>query len=124
MIYLWISNTILIIHGLFIVFVMAGGLLVLRWPRLIWLHLPAVIWGILVEMRGWICPLTPWENHFRELAGQAAYEGGFIAEYLLPLIYPHDLTRETQLVLGGIVFTVNLLVYLLIWQRWKKQSSY
>lgn len=123
MIWLWLSNLIVIIHGLFILFVIFGGLLVLRWPRLIWLHLPAVSWGVVVELKGWICPLTPWENYFRQQAGKEVYTGDFIGEYLLPLIYPHELTREMQYFFGAVVFLINLLVYIWIWRHWKKQST-
>ena len=118
--YLWLSNLIILVHFLFILFVLLGGLLVLRWPKIIWLHLPAIIWGFLVEINGWICPLTPWENHFRQLAGKLVYEGDFIGEYLIPLIYPIGLTREMQYLFAIIVVLLNAMFYFLIWQRHKK----
>jgi Protein of Unknown function (DUF2784) len=99
------------VHLLFVVFVVGGGLLLLRWPALVWVHLPAAVWGVLIELFGWVCPLTPLENTLRERAGGAGYEGGFVEHYLLPVLYPGALTREVQLVLAGVVVAVNLAVY-------------
>ena len=115
--YLWLSHLIVIVHLGFILFVLFGGLLALRHRKWIWLHLPAMAWGFLVELFGWYCPLTPWENHFRELAGQKAYEGDFIAEYLLPLIYPATLTREMQYFFAALVIGINAVIYFLVWRR-------
>ncbi len=113
----WLADLIVVVHLAFILFVMLGGLAVLRWPRLAWAHVPAVLWGVWIEFSGGICPLTPLENHFRVLAGEAGYDGGFVEHYLIPLIYPHDLTRGTQFVLGAIVIAVNLAVYGWRWRR-------
>jgi hypothetical protein len=112
-----IADALVVIHLLFIAFVVLGGFLVLRWPRLAWVHLPAAAWGVVVEWMGWICPLTPLENHFRQLAGSGAYGGDFVARYLVPLIYPAELTRADQMVLGGLVLAVNLLAYGLVWRK-------
>ncbi|MBH3337691.1 MULTISPECIES: DUF2784 domain-containing protein [unclassified Pseudomonas] len=113
------ADALVLVHLGFILFVLLGGLLLLRWPRLLWLHLPAVAWGIVVECLHLGCPLTPWENQLRRAAGQAGYEGGFIEHYLIPLIYPAGLTPQIQLWLGAIVVLVNLAVYAwLIW-RWR-----
>lgn len=112
------ADALVLLHLGFILFVLLGGLLLLRWPRLLCLHLPAVAWGIVVECLHLGCPLTPWENHLRRRAGQAGYEGGFIEHYLIPLIYPAGLTPQIQLWLGSIVLLVNLSVYAcLIWRR-------
>jgi len=105
---------IIVAHFLFIAFVAAGGLLVLRWPRLAWVHLPAVVWGVVVELTGWICPLTPLENYLRRLGGSSSYSGGFIEQYLIPIIYPANLTAATQYILGGLVIVVNLILYFLV----------
>ena len=113
----WLADLVVIVHGLFILFVVAGGLLVLRWPRVAWLHLPAAAWGVLIEWSGWICPLTPWENALRRAGGEAGYAGGFVEHYILPLLYPADLTREVQWVLGGGLLAFNVAVYLLVWFR-------
>ncbi|MFV3089123.1 DUF2784 domain-containing protein [Pseudomonas sp. GW6] len=116
------ADALVVIHLGFILFVLLGGLLLLRWPRLIWLHIPAVAWGIVVECLHLGCPLTPWENQLRRAAGQAGYDGGFIEHYLIPLIYPAGLTPQIQLYLGAIVVLVNLSVYAwLIW-RWRNKA--
>jgi hypothetical protein len=109
------ADALVIMHLAFIVFVMLGGLLLLKWRWLIFLHLPAVAWGILVELRGWLCPLTPLEQHFRTLAGETAYSGGFIQHYLLPLIYPAGLTREVQTILAMVVIATNLVIYTVVY---------
>lgn len=106
-----IADVLLLLHLCFVLFVAAGALLVLRWPRLAWAHIPAALWGALIELTGWICPLTPLENSLRRNAGEAGYAGGFIEHYLLPLIYPPGLTREIQLGLGIAVLVLNGLVY-------------
>ncbi|MGF1546668.1 MAG: DUF2784 domain-containing protein [Thiotrichales bacterium] len=117
MLYRLLADGVLVLHLAFIVFAVLGALAVLRWPRLIWLHLPAVAWGAWIEFSGGICPLTPLENHFRNLAGLAGYDGGFIEHYLLPLIYPHELTRAMQWLFGAIVLTVNAALYGVWWWR-------
>lgn len=115
--YAVLANLVLALHGAFVLFVVAGGLLSLRWPRAAWLHLPAAAWGAGIELTGGICPLTPLENRLRELAGQAGFDGGFVEHYLLASIYPDGLTRETQVVLGLAVVAVNVAVYAAAWRR-------
>jgi|SRR5210317_412735 hypothetical protein len=112
-----LADLVLLMHGAFIVFVMLGGLLVLRWHRLAWLHLPCVAWGILIELTGWICPLTPLENRLREAAGLDSYGESFIEHYLMPLIYPPGLTPGIQYQLAATVLLVNLLIYFLVWRH-------
>lgn len=112
-----LADLIVLVHFAFIAFAVAGGLLALRWPRLIWLHLPAVAWAGLISLFGWVCPLTPLENRLRVLAGEEAYSGDFVARYVLPLIYPVDLTREIQVLLGVGVLVLNLVVYCWLWRR-------
>jgi hypothetical protein len=99
------------LHLLFVVFVVAGGLLVLRWRRLAWVHVPAAAWGALIEFAGWVCPLTPLELALRSAAGESGYPGGFIEHYMLPVLYPGALTRGIQIGLGVLVLALNLLVY-------------
>jgi len=111
MAYRILADLVVGLHAAFVVFVVVGGLLALRWPRVAMLHLPAAVWGALIEFRGWICPLTPLEKSLRAAAGQAGYEGGFIEHYLLPVLYPSGLTRGVQLVLGTAVVAINLAVY-------------
>jgi len=107
----WLADALVVAHAAFIVFVVAGGLLLLRWPRVAWLHLPAAAWGVVVEWTGWICPLTPLENALRRAAGEAGYAGSFVERYLLPLIYPAGLTPRVQFVLGAVVLVANAAIY-------------
>jgi hypothetical protein len=111
MLYHRLADLVVAIHFAFVIFVVVGALFVLRWPRLAWIHVPAAIWGVLIEYAGWICPLTPLENWLRRAGGQASYEGGFVEQYVIPVLYPLGLTRGTQWVLGTIVLAVNVGVY-------------
>jgi nitrate reductase gamma subunit len=118
MAYRILADLVVGVHALFVAFVVLGGLLALRWPWVATVHLPAAVWGTLIEFRGWVCPLTPLEQSLRASAGQAGYEGGFIEHYLLPVLYPIGLTRGVQLVFGSLVIAVNLVVYgLVLWRR-------
>jgi hypothetical protein len=112
-----LADAVLLLHLLFILFVLMGGFLVLRRPPLAWAHIPAVLWGAAIEFFGWICPLTPMENVLRHMAGETGYGGGFMEHYLLPLIYPGALTREMQIGLGLLVVGVNAVVYYFVWCR-------
>jgi hypothetical protein len=117
MLYRVLADGVLALHLAFIIFVVLGGLLVLRWPRLAWIHLPIAAYGVLIEFVGWVCPLTPLENRLRHLGGQAGYSGGFIEHYLLPLIYPSRLTYGMQVALGLAVLAVNALIYAVVLRR-------
>ena len=112
-----LADLLILLHAAFILFAVAGGLLCLRWPRAMLAHLPALLWSAIVEMAGWICLLTPWENALRHRAGESGYAGDFIGHYLLPLIYPSDLTRSLQIALGLGDLALNLLIYGYVWQR-------
>lgn len=114
------ADAVLVAHLAFIVFVLGGGLLALRWPRLAWLHLPSAAWGALIEFSGWTCPLTPLENYFLERAGDIPYRGDFIVRYLWPVIYPADLTPAIQNVLGGFVIALNCIIYAVVVIRAKR----
>jgi hypothetical protein len=116
-VYQFFSDVVVAAHFLFIVFVVGGGLLVIRWPRLAFLHLPAVIWGAVIELTGWICPLTPLENYLRRLGGDSVYSGGFLEQYILPLIYPANLTSFAQYILGSLVIAINLILYTLVLRK-------
>jgi hypothetical protein len=105
------ADLLALAHFGFVVFVVLGGFLVLRWPRLAWLHLPAAVWGACIELMGWICPLTPLENRLRLEAGTEGFEGGFVEHYLLPVLYPQDLTRTVQILLGLGVLMINAILY-------------
>lgn len=111
MIFRLAADAVVTFHLLFIIFVLLGGLLVLRWPWAALLHLPAMAWGAAVEFLHLYCPLTPLENALRSRAGDQGYDGGFIEHYLIPLIYPPGLTPQIQLWLGGIVLLINASVY-------------
>lgn len=106
-----LADVVLLLHGLFIVWVVAGGLSVLWRAWLAWLHLPAAAWGVWIEWSGAICPLTPLEQSLRHAAGQAGYRGGFIEHYLAAAIYPAGLTPAHQWLLGALVLAINLAVY-------------
>jgi hypothetical protein len=112
-----LADAVLVLHGLFIAWVVLGGFVVLRWPRLAWLHLPTVAWGVWIELSGGVCPLTPLEQRLRLAAGEAGYAGDFIEHYLGGLIYPAGLTRSTQWLLAGAVLAINLVAYAVLWQR-------
>ncbi|RLA30616.1 MAG: DUF2784 domain-containing protein [Gammaproteobacteria bacterium] len=111
MIYRWLADGVLLLHLAFILFVLFGALLVWRRRKVIWLHLPAVGWGVVVEVNGWFCPLTPLEVRFRVLAGDAGYDGSFVERYLLPIVYPSALTPTVQMVLGVGVLLLNAVLY-------------
>lgn len=117
------ADLVVLFHFAFILFVVAGGFFALKWRRLAWLHVPAAIWGALIEFTGEICPLTPLENLLRQASGSSAYSSGFIEHYLLPLIYPAGLTREFQLVLGLGVVILNAAVYSLWFAQRKKRGG-
>jgi len=115
------ADALVILHLAFVLFVVFGGLLVWRWPRWAWIHVPAFAWGAVIEFNNWVCPLTPLAQRFRVAAGEAGYSGGFVEHYLLPLLYPEGLTREIQLGLGLFVLAVNALVYgVWLWRRKQK----
>jgi hypothetical protein len=119
-----LADFVVVVHVVFVAFVVFGGLLVLRRPWLALLHLPAAVWGVMIEFAGWMCPLTPLENSFRVRGGDAGYAGGFVEHYLLPVLYPAGLTREVQLVLGSIVLAVNLAVYGALLARRRAQTRH
>jgi hypothetical protein len=117
LVYGLLADAVAIVHLLFVVFVIAGGLAALRWPKVAWFHLPAALWGALVEVMGWICPLTPLEDRFRMLSGSAAANGDFVTRYLLPVLYPERLTPVLQKILGALVVAVNVVVYAIVIRR-------
>ncbi|AHL76394.1 hypothetical protein CH92_15355 [Stutzerimonas stutzeri] len=122
MLYRLAADAVLILHLGFIVFVLLGGLLV-AWKRsLLWLHLPAVAWGIFVELTGSLCPLTEWENQLRQLAGDAGYETSFVEQYLLALIYPSWLSVPVQYLLAAVVVLANLVIYGWLLARWRRRA--
>ena len=109
--WLLLADLTVLAHAAFVVFVVAGGLAVWRWPRVAWAHLPAAVWGVAIEWTGAVCPLTPLENRLRALGGGGAYSGDFVGEYVLPLLYPAGLTRPVQIALGALVLLLNAAIY-------------
>jgi hypothetical protein len=106
-----LADALVGLHFLFVAFVVAGGFLAWRWRRVAWIHIPVALWGALIEFAGWVCPLTPLENHLRHAAGDAGYAGGFIEHYVIPIVYPAGLTRGLQLGLGIAVVVINVIAY-------------
>ncbi len=122
MAYRLLADIVVIIHGGFILFAVLGGFLVLRRRPWAWLHLPALLWAGFIELTGGICPLTPLENRLRELGGKEAYRGAFIDRYVMPILYPDELTREYQILIGSFVLVVNAAIYAILWQ-WSRRKA-
>ncbi len=112
-----LADAALLLHLAFIAFIVLGGLLVVRWPRMVWFHLPAAAWGVLIELFNGACPLTPLENWLRLRAGEQGYSVSFVERYLLPIIYPDGLTRNVQYVLAGVVVAANVATYAFVLHR-------
>jgi hypothetical protein len=123
MLYRVLADLVLVAHFAFILFAIFGGLLVLLRFNVIWLHVPALVWGAAIVGLGAICPLTPLENTLRDMAGQQAYTGGFLEHYLLLAIYPPGLTREVQVLLATGLIILNVIIYILVWQRYGRQKT-
>ena len=121
--YRLLADLLVLFHAGFVLFVVLGGLAVLRWPRVAWVHLPVAAWGAWVEFSSTVCPLTPLENHLRNLGGEAGYSGGFIAHYILPVLYPAGLNPRVEIVLGVFVVLLNLSVYALLWRKRRLDRS-
>ncbi len=118
-----LADGVLVLHMGFLAFVLLGGGLALRWPRVAWAHLPAVVWGAWIEFSGAICPLTPLENRFRRAGGEAGYTGGFIDQYLVPVLYPPGLTRTHQIALGVAVLLLNGVAYAAVLRRHRRRRT-
>ena len=112
-----LADIVVVAHMAFVIFVVVGGLAVYWRPWVLWVHIPAVLWGVSIEWAGAVCPLTLVENWLRNQAGEAGYAGDFIQQYLLPTLYPADLTREIQIVLGATALGINIGVYFSLWRR-------
>ena len=118
-----LANLVVLAHALFVAFVVLGGFLTWRRRWVAWLHVPAAVWGVLIEYAGWVCPLTPLENYFRMRAGLEGYGGGFVEHYVIPLLYPAGLTPPKHLVLGTFALTVNLFAYGVLVRRMLRRSA-
>jgi hypothetical protein len=117
------ADLLVVAHLLFIVFAFAGGIAVLRWHWLALVHLPVALWATVVEWMGWLCPLTPLENELRMAAGEAGYSGGFIAHYIVSIVYPSGLTRELQWLLAALVVLVNAAIYAVLLVRLRRRRT-
>jgi hypothetical protein len=122
-IYNFLADLVLLIHFAFVVFVLVGALLVLRWRWVMALHVPAVLWGAYVEFSGRICPLTPLEVALREHSGEGGYSGGFIDHYVGAWIYPDGLTHEVQIGLGLFVIALNVIAYAFVLRRHRARPT-
>ncbi len=111
-----LADLVLLLHASFILFVVLGALLAIRWPHIAWVHIPACIWAAVLEFFGFLCPLTPLENSLRHAGGAATYAGGFLEHYLVPFVYPSGLTPELQVLLGVLVLLVNGVLYWFIFR--------
>ena len=111
MLYRALADTVLVAHFAFVLFAVLGGLLALRWRRAVWLHVPALAWGVLVQLANWECPLTPLENYFRRLGGEAGYAGGFVEHYVSAILYPEQIGPALRFVTGLLLLAVNLVAY-------------
>lgn len=117
MVYHWLAGCVVVLHSMFVAFVVLGGFLAARWRRIMWLHIPCAVWGALIEYAGWVCPLTPLENALRARAGEAGYAGGFVEHYLLQTLYPAGLTATIQWTLGTLVIGINIAAYSFVFAR-------
>lgn len=123
MFYRFLADLVVVLHFGFVLFVVLGGLFALRWPRAAWIHLPAAIWGAGIEFMQGICPLTPLENHLRRLGGDAGYSGGFVAHYVLPVLYPSGISQGVQIGLGIFAVAINVAIYTVVWRRRRSASG-
>ena len=111
MAYSLLADLVIVVHFGFVLFAVLGGLLALRWPRCLWLHAPAVLWGAWIALAGTTCPLTPLENHLRSVGGEAGYASGFLDHYVVPILYPPGLSRSAQVALGVLLLVANTVLY-------------
>lgn len=112
-----LADLVVVLHLAFILFASLGGLLVFKWRWVAWAHVPAVVWGVFIELTGRVCPLTPIETSLREAAGQEGYEGDFVEHYIVPIVYPQALTFDIQVALGILLLALNAVIYAWVWRR-------
>jgi hypothetical protein len=114
----YLADAIVVVHLMFVMYAVFGGVLVLKWKYTVYSHIPALLWGIVVEVNGWICPLTPLENELRTRAGAVGYKGGFVEHYFLPVLYPDNLTRSDQWTLAAFLIFVNVVIYVFVIRKY------
>ncbi|MDJ0956712.1 MAG: DUF2784 domain-containing protein [Arenicellales bacterium] len=122
MLYRVLADVVVFAHFIFIVYAVLGGMLVMKWRWTAYLHIPVFLWGVLIEAFGWICPLTPLENDLRTAAGLAGYSSSFIDHYLIPIVYPENLTRPIQWLLAGLLLLINGVVYGIVVHKYRRSK--
>jgi hypothetical protein len=120
MVYSYFADLVVVLHACFVLFALLGGFLVLWKPLMAWCHIPAVLWAAGIEFLGWICPLTPLENMLRARGGDIGYATGFVEHYIMPLLYPAQLTKRMQIGFGLIVLGINFVIYWCLWAKNRK----
>lgn len=123
MFYSFLADLVVLLHFLFVLYVVLGALLAIKWPKTLYLHVLALCWGAYIEFSGTICPLTPLENQLRMQGQESGYEGGFIAHYILPVVYPEGLTRSDQMVLGFVLLVLNVFIYGVVIYKWRQTNA-
>ena len=123
MLYRVLTDLVVVAHFAFVIFAVAGAVLVLRWRWVAWVHLPVVMWAALIEFAGWVCPLTPLENWLRMRGGAMGYHGGFVEHYIIPILYPGQLTRSVQIALGALVLLINTGIYGVTWNMTRLRKN-
>ena len=118
-----LAALVVVLHLTFVVFATLGGVLVLRWPAIAWVHVPCAAWAAFIEFSGRICPLTPLENVLRRRAGLGDYSGDFVANYIFPVLYPEGLTRNAQIAIGCFVVALNVVAYGWLIRRRRRPRS-
>jgi len=118
-----LADVVVVAHLAFVLFVVLGGFLVVRRPRVAWVHLPCAAWGAAIEIAGAVCPLTPLENALRRAGGEAGYGGGFVEHYVLPVLYPGEMTLAVRVGLAGIVVAANAVAYTAAWRRGRMRAG-
>jgi hypothetical protein len=121
--YSLLADLVLVAHLAFVLFALLGGALVWRYPRVLWVHLPVLIWGVVVEWANWICPLTPLENHLLRLGGAAGYAGGFVERFASRILYPESLTVPLRYTLGAVLIAVNMAIYGAVMMRKRRRAA-
>jgi hypothetical protein len=124
MLYRIAADLVVAVHLAFVLFVVLGGVFVLKWKRSAWVHIPAALWGVVIEFAGWVCPLTPLENWLREKGGAHGYSGSFVEHYLEPVLYPAAITRGLQIAFGFFALIANLGIYgYVVWRNARATKS-
>ena len=123
MVFQLLADVVVIFHLAFVAFALFGGLLIMKWRRVAWIHVPSVVWAVFIEFTGMICPLTPLENFLRRKSGATGYESGFVEHYIIPILYPESLENSVQIILGILVIVVNADIYAWVFRQSKQKNQ-